>query len=384
MKLRMFTLVTTLMFCVNLSHSQNDCPPVKQLKEIYSSDKSFRKVVKDMFANLEDMPNGVQNPWKSKGIDDLYTFLNEWFYFLPNTKNGLDKIIEFSMLYYHNPYGMKFILNDPGYSWSLNFIEERGKFMDSPESAKAISTWLEDKSIDHDDFVTPIEGFKSFNDFFTRNLKPGARKIEAIDDNSALVSPADGVINMINNDLKLETQIPTKGRMTLNLNALLENSKYAEKFVGGTALAVFLKPDNYHHYHSPISGIVVEAREDAGNRLFGMPDIPDIINNGNVAYNKDYSVFENFKHGYLVIKTEKYGYVGMIPIGLQTIGSVVFEERLKKVDDSSPEMLYKGEKVGHFAYGGSTVLLIFQKGTFSSLNVKQGQQIGILQHIERK
>ncbi len=384
MKLRMFTLVTTLMFCVNLSHSQNDCPPVKQLKEIYSSDKSFRKVVKDMFANLEDMPNGVQNPWKSKGIDDLYTFLNEWFYFLPNTKNGLDKIIEFSMLYYHNPYGMKFILNDPGYSWSLNFIEERGKFMDSPESAKAISTWLEDKSIDHDDFVTPIEGFKSFNDFFTRNLKPGARKIEAIDDNSALVSPADGVINMINNDLKLETQIPTKGRMTLNLNALLENSKYAEKFVGGTALAVFLKPDNYHHYHSPISGIVVEAREDAGNRLFGMPDIPDIINNGNVAYNKDYSVFENFKHGYLVIKTEKYGYVGMIPIGLQTIGSVVFEERLKKVDDSSPEMLYKGEKVGHFAYGGSTVLLIFQKGTFSSLNVKQGQQIGILQHIESK
>ncbi len=384
MKLRMFTLVTTLMFCVNLSHSQNDCPPVKQLKEFYSSDKSFRKVVKDMFANLEDMPNGVQNPWKSKGIDDLYTFLNEWFYFLPNTKNGLDKIIEFSMLYYHNPYGMKFILNDPGYSWSLNFIEERGKFMDSPESAKAISTWLEDKSINHDDFVTPIEGFKSFNDFFTRNLKPGARKIEAIDDNSALVSPADGVINMINNDLKLETQIPTKGRMTLNLNALLENSKYAEKFVGGTALAVFLKPDNYHHYHSPISGIVVEAREDAGNRLFGMPDIPDIINNGNVAYNKDYSVFENFKHGYLVIKTEKYGYVGMIPIGLQTIGSVVFEERLKKVDDSSPEKLYKGEKVGHFAYGGSTVLLIFQKGTFSSLNVKQGQQIGILQHIESK
>ncbi len=384
MKLRMFTLVTTLMFCVSLSHSQNDCPSVKQLKEIYSSDKSFRKVVKDMFANLEDMPNGVQNPWKSKGIDDLYTFLNEWFYFLPNTKNGLDKIIEFSMLYYHNPYGMKFILNDPGYSWSLNFIEERGKFMDSPESAKAISTWLEDKSIDHDDFVTPIEGFKSFNDFFTRNLKPGARKIEAIDDNSALVSPADGVINMINNDLKLETQIPTKGRMTLNLNALLENSKYAEKFVGGTALAVFLKPDNYHHYHSPISGIVVEAREDAGNRLFGMPDIPDIINNGNVAYNKDYSVFENFKHGYLVIETEKYGYVGMIPIGLQTIGSVVFEERLKKVDDSSPEKLYKGEKVGHFAYGGSTVLLIFQKGTFSSLNVKQGQQIGILQHIESK
>lgn len=250
--------------------------------------------------------------------------------------------------------------------------------MDSPESKKGISAWLNDKSINHDDFVMPLEGFKSFNDFFTRNLKPGARDIEAIDDNSVLVSPADGVINMINNDLKLESQIPTKGRMTLNLNALLGNSKYVDKFIGGTALAVFLKPDNYHHYHSPISGTVVEAREEVGDRLFGMPDIPDIINNGNIAYNKDYSVFENFRHGYLVIKTEKFGYIGMIPIGLQTIGSVVFQERFKKVGDILPEKIYKGEKVGNFAYGGSTVLLIFQKGAFSSLNVKQGQQIGIL------
>ncbi len=369
----------TFLLCVVSSRSQNDCAPVLNLKELYVSDASFRNVIKDMFANLRDMPDGTPNPWKGKNIDDLYDFLNEWFYFLPNTKNGLDKIIEFSMLYYHNPYGMKFILNEPGYSWSLKFIEERGRYMDSPESAKIIDTWLEDKSIDHDDFVMPLEGFKSFNAFFTRELKPGARKIEAFDNNAVLVSPADGVINMINNDLKLKTQIPTKGRITLNLNALLADSKYAKEFVGGTALAVFLKPDNYHHYHAPISGTVVEAREEVGDRLFGMPDIPDIINNGNIAYNKDYSVFENFRHGYLVIKTEQFGYIGMVPIGLQTIGSVVFEERLQHVDAIRPVKIYKGDKVGYFAYGGSTILLIFQKGVFSALNVKQGQQIGSLQ-----
>jgi len=378
MKLKFYILSLALLIFINQLNAQKDSFPVKKLKEIYTTNKPFQKVITDMFANLKDLPDGTINPWKDKNIDDLYEFLNEWFYFIPNTKNGLDKIIEFSMLYYHNPYGMKFILEEPGYSWSLGFIEERGKYMDSPESKKGISAWLNDKSINHDDFVMPLEGFKSFNDFFTRNLKPGARDIEAIDDNSVLVSPADGVINMINNDLKLESQIPTKGRMTLNLNALLGNSKYVDKFIGGTALAVFLKPDNYHHYHSPISGTVVEAREEVGDRLFGMPDIPDIINNGNIAYNKDYSVFENFRHGYLVIKTEKFGYIGMIPIGLQTIGSVVFQERFKKVGDILPEKIYKGEKVGNFAYGGSTVLLIFQKGAFSSLNVKQGQQIGIL------
>ncbi|MDC8002904.1 phosphatidylserine decarboxylase [Aureisphaera galaxeae] len=381
MKRKILTSLFVLLFMGFASFSQTDSPPVKELKEIYNANSSFQKVVKDMFANLQDMPDGTANPWRNKDINDLYDFMNEWFYFLPNTKNGLDKILEFSMLYYHNPAGMKFILEEPGYSWSLRFIEERGKYMDSPASAKGIATWLEDESLGHEDFVAPLHGYASFNEFFTRELKPGARKIDDIDDPSVLVSPADGVMNMINNDLKLDTQIPTKGRMTLNLNSLLGNSKYAEKFVGGTALAVFLKPDNYHHYHSPASGIVVEANEDVGDRLFGMPDIPDMINNGNVAYNKDYSVFENFRHGYLVIKTEKFGYIGMIPIGLQTIGSVVFEDHLKKVSDTQPKLIHKGDKVGHFAYGGSTVLLIFQKGAFSAIGVKQGQQIGKLSEV---
>nr|WP_299340884.1 phosphatidylserine decarboxylase [Allomuricauda sp.] len=379
MKVRTLIFVLTFLSFTLLSQAQKDSPPVSDLKELYSSDESFRKIVKDMFANLKDMPDGSPNPWRGKQVDDLYKFMNDWYYFLPNTTNGLNKIIEFSMLYYHNPYGMKFVLEEPGYSWALKFIEERGKYMDSPESVKGIAPWFKDTSIKHDDFVLPAEGFKSFNEFFTRELKPGARKIDAFDDNSVLVSPADGVINMINNDLKLETQIPTKANMTLNLNTLLGNSAYADKFVGGTALAVFLKPDNYHHYHAPVSGTVVEAREDVGDRLFGMPDIPDIINNGNIAYNKDYSVFENFKHGYLIIETEQYGYVGMIPIGLQTIGSVVFKNRFKEVNDVRPEKIYKGENIGLFAYGGSTVLLIFQKGIFNAMSVKQGQQIGVLQ-----
>ena len=382
LKKLLFTVIMVLSF--TLIHSQQDCLPVQQLKTLYDTNKDFKKVVDDMFGNLQDLPDGTPNPWRDKNIESLYTFLNAWFYFLPNTENGLDKIIEFSMLYYHNPYGMKFILQEPGYSWSLGFIEERGKFMDSPESLKGVPTWLNDPSIKHSDFVMPLEGYKSFNEFFTRELKPGARKVDAVDDNSVLVSPADGVINMINNDLKLDTRIPTKGSMTLSLNALLGNSKYAKEFVGGTAVAVFLQPHNYHHYHSPVSGTVMESNEDVGERLFGMPDILDVINNGNIAYNKDYSVFENFRHGYLVIHTEEFGYVGMIPIGLQTIGSVVFEEHLKKVNDAEPEKIYKGDKVGYFAYGGSTVLLIFQKGTFSAIDVKQGQQIGILKNSSKK
>ena len=360
--------------------AQTDSPPVKKLKTLYDNDKEFKNTVDLMFKNIHDLPDGTANPWKDKNINDLSEFLNEWFYFLPNTHNGLDRILKFTFLYYKNPNGMKFILEEPGLSWTHSFIEERGKFMDSPKSAEIIEEWLADKLLGNKNFVLPSEGFKSFNQFFKRDLKPGARPIDDVTDNSVLVSPADGIINMIANELQLDSEISTKGRMTMSLTALLNNSEYAKKFIGGSAMAVFLMPDNYHHYHAPISGSIVESNEDVGDRLFGMPDMLDMINNGNVGYNKDYSVFENFRHGYFIIKTEKYGYVAMIPIGLQTVGSVVFEDEYKNVNDKNPIVIYKGEKLGHFAYGGSTVLLIFEKNKLSSISVQQGQRIGKLKN----
>ena len=372
-------LIVIVIFGFNLS-AQIESPPVKSLKSLYDKNKEFRNTVDLMLANVHELPDGTSNPWKGKNINDLYLFLNEWFYFLPNTHNGLDKILKFTFLYYKNIDGMNFVLKEPGLSWANSFIEERGKFMDSPESSKIIGEWLADNSLGNDDFVLPIDGFKTFNEFFTRDLKPGTRPIDDIKDNAVLVSPADGIINMIANELELDTEIPTKGRMTMSLNQLLDNSKFAKRFVGGSAMAVFLMPDNYHHYHSPISGEIVESNEDVGERLFGMPDMLDMINNGNPGYNKDYSVLENFRHGYFLIQTKDYGLIAMIPIGLQTVGSVVFEDKYRNITIENPKIIYKGEKLGHFAYGGSTVLLIFEKGKLNSITVEQGQRIGKLKN----
>ena len=372
--------ILTILFIGFNSSAQDESLPVKNLKNLYKNNQELRKTVDLMLENVHELPNGNPNPWKDKSVDDLYGFLNDWFYFLPNTHNGLDRILKFTFLYYKNPDGMNFILSEPGLSWANSFIEERGKYMDSPDSAKIIEEWLSDNSLGNEDFVLPENGFKSFNEFFTRDLKPGTRPIDDPTDNAVLVSPADGIINMIANELELDTQIPTKGRMTMSLNSLLDNSIYAEKFVGGTAMAVFLMPDNYHHYHSPTTGKIVESKEDVGNRLFGMPDMLDMINNGNPGYNKDYSVIENFRHGYFIIETNNYGFIAMIPIGLQTVGSVVFENNYKKINSDNPQQIYKGEKLGYFKYGGSTVLLIFEKGRLNSLTVEQGQRIGKLKN----
>ncbi len=375
----LFPFLFLALFSIVCSYSQTDSPPVAKLKKLYTENKTFKKTVDQMFQNLHVSPDGSENPWKGKNINDLYEFMEEWYSFLPNTHNGLDRIITFSMLYYKNEYGKKFILDEPGRSWSLYFIEERGKFMDSSASAKNIGEWLSDTTLGNDDFEEPKDGFTSFNHFFTRDLKPGARPISKLNDDAILVSPADGIVNMIANELALETKLPTKGRMSMSLRNLLANSDYANKFIGGTAMAVFLMPDNYHHYHAPVSGMLVESNENVGDRLFGMPDIVDMINKGNPGYGKDYSVFENFRHGYFIIKTKEFGFVGMVPIGLQTVGSVVFENKYKKVSKGKEEPIYKGQKLGHFAYGGSTVLLLFEKNRLNALSVQQGQRIGKLE-----
>lgn len=377
--LRIVMLVLALLASSLLSsQAQEKCDPVQHLEHLLKENADFKKALDLTLSNLQDLPDGRPNPWQGKTVDDLFSFLNEWFYFLPHTRNGLEKIMHFSWLYYKNPYGLKFLTEEPGLSWTKYFVQERGKYMDSQASVKGIKTWLDNTDLHNEEFIEPEEGYQSFNEFFIRDLKPGTRPISRVADDAVIVSPADGLLNLINNDIRLDTKIPLKGRMALNINELLNGSEYAERFVGGSALACFLLPDNYHHYHAPVTGKLVESDENVGNHLFGMTDLPGMVNNGNAGYNQDFSVFEDFQHGYFIFETKGFGHVAMISVGLQTIGSVVFEERFKKVEAGGEFEVSKGEKLGHFAYGGSLVMLIFEKGRFDAVKVLQGQQIGKL------
>ncbi|MBS1533076.1 MAG: phosphatidylserine decarboxylase [Bacteroidetes bacterium] len=359
-------------FCQTAPAQQADCPPVIKLRSMYSGDVKFRGLIDSMFLNVQPLPDGSQNYWKGKNINDLYIFLNRWFYTLPTASNSLDDITRFSLLYYHNPYGLRFVNQEPGLSWTFYFVKEQGRFMDSRQSTGNIHHWLADSSLHNEEYTVPANGYQSFNQFFTRKLKPGTRPVARPDDDAVIVSPVDGMISQMNVDLKPGDALPIKGRMRLNLNQLLGNSKFTDHFIDGTALSVILLPRNYHHYHSPVSGELVESREDVGNVLFGS-QLMDFF----MTDNGDFSVFENYKHGYFIFHTNRYGYVAMIPVGLETIGSVVFEDRVKNISSEKPMTITKGERLGHFAYGGSLVILLFEKGRFSSINVQQGQQIGI-------
>ena len=101
--------------------------------------------------------------------------------------------------------------------------------------------------------------YRSFNDFFTRALKPGARTPDA--DPLAIVSPCDGAISQIgelDGDRLLQATVEAK-RHTYTLEALLVDRERSLAFVGGSFCCLYLAPHDYHRVHMPVAGTLRSA-----------------------------------------------------------------------------------------------------------------------------
>ena len=348
---------------LDIQHNQD---AVKSLRWLHENEEEFHSLIDNMFANIHPLPDGRPNPWQGKDIDDLYQFVENWSSFLPTTDNGLTKIREFQALIDTNIYGEQFVTEEPGRSWTKHMSNVRRVTMTNPASLKRIENWVSDPRIHIDDYVIPDGGFKSFNEFFVRTLKE-PRPVNRPADDSVVSSPADCFIEMLSATITDSTLIQTKVGQRLKVTEMLANSSYAEKFIGGTGLRCILTPTDYHHYHAPVNGRVVESREQVNGVLYGGVPGPAMIDN-----------VTNFQRGYYIYETEEFGYVGMVPVGLSTIGSVVFEEPYKYITPDAPVNIRKGDRVGHFEYGGSLVILVFEPGRFEELTVAQGSRIGAL------
>src|SRR5690606_8155603 len=140
----------------------------------------------------------------------------------------------------------------------------------------------------------------------TRELKKSAnpRPLADPEDDSIVVASADSEINFIEYELTLSRQMTVKGRQ-ISMENLLNKSTYAERFVGGTAISCVLMPNNYHRYHAPVTGKIVESVEIPGI-YNGIMDGEDWFNTFNVGESTtDFSIFEDFHRAYFIIKTSK-------------------------------------------------------------------------------
>ena len=372
---------------------------IDELKEIVSN-PIVEAAYNDAIAKVQQiLLDGSTNPWVGTTVDYFVNYFVSWFTFVPSPTGGLGKIVPFTYFYLNNKTAYYFIntlksrrdtslpYTKEIFEWNIKFIKLHGKYMDSPASLAGIQAWLNDPSIKLQDFVVPEGGYKSFNDFFTRQLKTSAnaRPISFPEDDSVVVASADSEINFIESDLTLATSLQVKTRQ-INVKDLLNNSQFAPNFVGGTAISCVLMPNNYHRYHAPVNGEIVESAEVPGI-YNGIKDGEHWFNQWNVGESStDFSIFEDFHRAYFIFKTEKYGYVAMIPVGLNTISaifpSMINNESSMVSPGCPPVQVKKGDELGHFAYGGSLNILLFQKDVFSSVSVLMGQRLGNMSPIE--
>lgn len=326
--------------------------------------------------------------------------------------NALDSIQYFAWLYYHNEAGRLLVegwhpkhpdqLMSTVRDFLILFNRDYKRYMDSTDSRTYIEEWVKDPRLEIQDYVyKKAKDYKSWNAFFARDLaKPeGAkeypsRPVTMPDRDYVVVSPTDCIMNplvqavklktgeirrkLVDNPLQKDTVLDVKG-IPISVDDLLANAPkdLKDKFDGATGLACVLMPNTYHHFHSPVDGTIkyaeiVEAKIKANKSYafgtFGYSDWPNWVPlDGNVGRpGTDFSQFEGFQRGVVIIeieyknlpgkKPEKLkGYVASIPVGLDTVGSVVFHEGVKV-----GHKVTKGvTPLGNFFFGGSLNILIF-------------------------
>ncbi|MDD3049807.1 MAG: phosphatidylserine decarboxylase [Candidatus Cloacimonetes bacterium] len=214
-----------------------------------------------------------------------------------------------------------------------------GKLMDRQQSKKKIEPFVNNLDIDMDDFDSSIP-FSSFNDFFTRKLKPGARSIDRKPD--SIVSPGDGKLLAFNN-IDSSSIIRIKG-LGYSLSAFLKNEELFHKFENCSMFVLRLCPADYHRFHFPFPGIVEEATEIKGKYYSVSPH----------STRRKIKTFAQNKRQITLVKNEKIDSYIIAEIGATLVGSIL--------QTFTPySNVEKGQEKGYFKFGGSTVLLLFQK-----------------------
>jgi phosphatidylserine decarboxylase len=218
--------------------------------------------------------------------------------------------------------------------------------------------------------------YASFNDFFTRALKAGARPIDA--DPAAIGSPVDGAVSecgAVDGDRLLQA----KGRHYA-LGDLLAQQPWAARFAGGSFATIYLAPFNYHRIHMAVRGTLVDTVYVPG-RLFSV---------NSVTARCVPRLFARNERVLTLFDTE-FGHVALVLVGALNVGSMstvwagditpAASRSVTHVPGPRPT-LEKGAELGRFNMG-STVILLFEPNQVgwhpllcAGAVVKLGQTIG--------
>ncbi len=214
-----------------------------------------------------------------------------------------------------------------------------GAFLASGASGWIVPLFIRKNRIDMRGVEIPPGGFSSFNDFFIRKRKGAV----PADKRESLICPCDGFLSC--EKIREDTELCVK-HTRFSVADLLKDARLAEDYRGGTALIFRLTPVHYHRYCYAAAGRIRRYRRIAGVLHCVRP----------VAL-RTCPVFAQNSREYQVIETEQFGRVVQMEVGALLVGKIRNHPVTAKTN-----RVFAGQEKGYFEFGGSTVILLLQKG----------------------
>ena len=252
-----------------------------------------------------------------------------------------------------------------------NILKAWCHYLDSPASRNVLNTgehgWLSPCACEKNDlavFIIPDKnaphwGFTSYNAYFHREINLLYRPIQGLNDSKVIVSANDGTVYNIQRNVKKTDTFWIKSQ-PYSLSDMLDNSVFTDRFVGGDVFQAFLSGANYHRFRSPVSGTVREARVVDG-LMFSELHSEGFDEDAGIK-SQGFEASVNTR-GLVFIESDDpaVGMVCVMPIGITEISSVAFRKEIVPQGGKYAHVK-KGEELGWFSYGGSTLCVVFQPG----------------------
>lgn len=203
---------------------------------------------------------------------------------------------------------------------------------------------------EHGDF----DRYPTFNAFFTRALRPGARKIEG--GPNTVVSPADGTLSEFGS-LDADTLLQAKGRGYSLAELLGESGGRVDALLGGSYCTVYLSPRDYHRVHAPLDAALTRTRYIPGRR-FGVSLATAAAIDRIFCRNERAVCWFDTAFGPMVVVL-----VGALNVSsISTIGRGEIASGTPRLwEQSAPLRVARGAEIGRFNLG-STVVVLFARG----------------------
>ena len=250
-----------------------------------------------------------------------------------------------------------FLLGDLQYEprvaqWLKEYNTAWGEWLSSPDSWNneyyqlALADPLFELATDR--YESP-DNWHSWNDFFARKLN---HQSQITNHQSPIVAPCDGAI----------VSAPVKTATIANWLDLLGDSPYRDTFAGGDTFHIVLDVFDYHRFHMPCDGTVLECKTIQGIHAGGGEIIWDEAEN-RYRYQQcgvtDFQMLET--RGVLVLDTPAFGKIALVAVGVQQVSSVRWTF-INHKSEIINHKLTQGTELGKFLFGGSDVVLFFEPG----------------------